>query len=116
MGAIPWRFKSSFAHQDGTHRVPLSYHLKQNDCMADNPHVQQIALHISPADRTGYLCFSAQLYNKNGAVHLTNVSISEFLTSGTQGTGIVLESGQTESATIYVGLQTKQISIGLTLA
>ncbi len=56
----------------------------------------------SPADGTAYLYLTAQLYNKNGVVNATDVSISDFSMPAIQGTGCVLASGQTSSINIYM--------------
>jgi len=57
---------------------------------------------ISPADGTAYVYLTAQLYNKDGEVNATNVSVSDFSLPLTPGTGLVLASGQTASAEVYM--------------
>jgi hypothetical protein len=63
----------------------------------------------SPTDGTAYLYLNAQLYNKDGPINATSVSVSDFSLSLTPGTGLVLGSGQTTSVSIQ--LLTSQTNI-----
>jgi hypothetical protein len=75
----------------------------RNDYTSDNPapplHNQD---QTSPADGTAYLYLTAQLYDKDGQSNATNVSMSDFSLTSTAGTGLVLSSGQTAPANIYM--------------
>ena len=75
----------------------------RNDYTADNP---APPLHnqgqTSPADGTAYLYLTAQLYDKDGKLNSTNVSVSDFSLPAVPGTGGVLSSGQTTTVNIYL--------------
>jgi len=57
---------------------------------------------VSPADGTAYVYFTAKVYDGNGAVNATNVTVPDFWLPSTPGTALVLSSGQTASANIYM--------------
>jgi hypothetical protein len=75
----------------------------RNDYTSDNPapplHNQE---QTSPADGTAYLYLTAQLYNKDGQLNATNVSVSDFSLTSANGTGLVLSSGRTAPINIYM--------------
>jgi hypothetical protein len=75
----------------------------RNDYTSDNPapplHNQD---QISPADGTAYLYLTARLYDKDGQLNATNVSVSDFSLTAVSGTGLVLSSGQTSQVNIYM--------------
>ena len=82
----------------------------RNDYTSDNPapplnNQEQ----TSPADGTAYLYLTTQLYDKNGKLNSTNVSMSDFLLPTTSGTGLVLSSGQTTS--VNIKMTTSQTNI-----
>jgi hypothetical protein len=75
----------------------------RNDYTADNPAPPlQNQDQTSPADGTAYLYLTTQLYDKEGKLNATNVSISDFSLTEASGAGIVLSSGQTASFNIYM--------------
>jgi hypothetical protein len=75
----------------------------RNDYTSDNPAPPlQNQEHTAPADGTAYLYLTAQLHNKEGKLNSTNVSISDFSLTATNGTGLVLSSGQTALVNIYM--------------
>jgi hypothetical protein len=75
----------------------------RNDYTSDNPapplHNQD---QTSPADGTAYLYLTAPLYDKDGQLNATNVSMSNFSLTTASGTGLVLSSGQTAPVNIYM--------------
>jgi hypothetical protein len=75
----------------------------RNDYTSDNPapplHNQD---QISPADGTAYLYLTSRLYDKDGQLNATNVSVSDFSLTAASGTGLVLSSGQTSQVNIYM--------------
>jgi hypothetical protein len=82
----------------------------RNDYTSDNPAPPlNNQDQTSPADGTAYLYLTAQLYNKDGQLNATNVSVSDFALTAVSGTGLVLSSGQTAPVNIY--LSTSQTNI-----
>jgi hypothetical protein len=82
----------------------------RNDYTSDNPAPPlQNQDQTSPPDGTAYLYLTAQLYDKDGELNATNVSVSDFSLTSASGTGLVLSSGQTASVNIY--LATSQTNI-----
>jgi hypothetical protein len=83
----------------------------RNDYTADNPapplHNQQ---QTSPADGTAYLYLTAKLYDKDGQLNATNVSVSDFSLTAAPGTGLVLSSGQTAPVNIYMATSQTNIN------
>jgi hypothetical protein len=75
----------------------------RNDYTSDNPapplHNQD---QTSPADGTAYLYLTTKLYDKGHQLNATNVSVSDFSLPTVPGTGLVLSSGETASAKIYM--------------
>jgi hypothetical protein len=65
---------------------------------------------VFPADGTAYLYLNAQLYDKNGLVNATNVSVSDFSVPKTIGTGLVLASGQTASTDLWIATDNTKIN------
>lgn len=75
----------------------------RNDYTSDNPAPPlQNQDQTSPADGTAYLYLTAQLYDKEGKLNATNVSISDFSLTAVSGAGLVLSSGQTTPVNIYM--------------
>jgi hypothetical protein len=72
----------------------------RNDYTADEP-APPVESPISPADGTAYLCLTAQPVNGDASASSSLVT-GDFQIPGTQGTGLVLASGQTASAQILV--------------
>ncbi len=83
----------------------------RNDYTSDTPapplHNQE---QTSPADGTAYLYFTAQLFDKNGQLNATNVTVSDFSLTATSGTGLVLSSGQTGIVNIYMATSQTNIN------
>jgi hypothetical protein len=80
----------------------------RNDYSAENPPPPNVTP-VSPADGTVYVCLKTELYNENGVVNVTNVTVGDFSVPETSGSGFVLASGQTASIEIY--LATSQLVI-----
>jgi hypothetical protein len=83
----------------------------RNDYTSDNPappldNQEQ----TSPADGTAYLYLTAQLYDKEGQLNATNVSVSDFSLTAASGTGLVLSSGQTAPVNIYMATSQTNIN------
>jgi hypothetical protein len=83
----------------------------RNDYTSDNPappldNQEQ----TSPADGTAYLYLTAQLYDKEGQLNATNVSVSDFSLTAASGTGLVLSSGQTAQVNIYIATSQTNIN------
>ncbi len=81
----------------------------RNDYTSEDAPPPPNGLPISPADGTAYVYFTAQLYNGNGAINATNVTVPDFLLPSTPGTALVLSSGQTASANIYMSTDKTRI-------
>jgi hypothetical protein len=83
----------------------------RNDYTSDNPapplHNQD---QTSPADGTVYLYLTAQLYEKDGQLNATNVSVSHFSLPAVPGTGLVLSSGETAPVNIYMATSQTNIN------
>jgi hypothetical protein len=67
-------------------------------------------LPISPADGTAYVYFTAILYNKDGAVNASNLTIPDFWLPSTPGTALVLASGQTAQTNIYLSTDQRDVT------
>jgi hypothetical protein len=75
----------------------------RNDYTSDNPAPPLNNQDpTSPADGTAYLYLTAKIYDKEGQLNATNVSVSDFSLTAISGTGLVLSSGQTSSFNIYM--------------
>lgn len=72
----------------------------RNDYTADEP-APPVEGPLSPADGTAYLCLTARPLNGDGAAS-SSLMTGDFQVLGTQGTGLVLASGQTASAQIFL--------------
>ena len=82
----------------------------RNDYTSDNPPPSlPNKVQTSPADGTAYLYLTAQLHNKDGTLNATDVSVSDFSLPSTQGTGLVLASGQTTSVNIFMAISQTNI-------
>lgn len=83
----------------------------RNDYTSDNPapplHNQ---VQTSPSDGTAYLYLTAKLYDKDGQLNATNVSVSDFSLPAVQGTGLVLSSGETAQVKIYMATSNMNIN------
>jgi hypothetical protein len=73
----------------------------RNDYTADEP-APPIDIPIAPADGTAYVFLTAHLFGNAGAINTTNITAGDFSLPSTSGTGLVLASGQTASANIYM--------------
>ena len=83
----------------------------RNDYTSDNPPPPlPNKYQTSPADGTAYLYLTAQLYNKDGALNATDVSVSDFSLPSTKGTGLVLASGETTSVNIFMATSQTNIN------
>jgi hypothetical protein len=83
----------------------------RNDYTSDNPAPPlNNQDQTSPADGTAYLYLTAQLYDKDGKLNATNVSMSDFSLPTKSGTGLVLSSGQTTSIKIYMATSQTNIN------
>jgi hypothetical protein len=83
----------------------------RNDYTSDNPAPPLTNQdQTSPADGTAYLYLTAQLYDKEGQLNATNVSVSDFSLTAASGTGLVLSSGQTATVNIYMATSQTNIN------
>jgi len=83
----------------------------RNDYTSDNPAPSlPNQIQTSPADGTAYLYLITQLYNKGGALNSTNVSVSDFSLPAIPGSGLVLSSGETAPAKIFIATSHTDIS------
>ena len=83
----------------------------RNDYTSDNPAPPlQNQDQTTPTDGTAYLYLTAKLYDKDGQLNATNVSVSDFSLTATSGTGLVLSSGQTASINIYMATSQTNIN------
>jgi hypothetical protein len=86
--------------QKGSPLFTISVTLR-NDYNSDNaPPPNEMP--ISPADGTAYVYLNAVLFDRNGNINATNVSKSDFSIPNLSGSGLVLASGQTAMANIWM--------------
>jgi len=82
----------------------------RNDYSFDDAPPAPNGLPVSPADGTAYVYFTARLYDGNGAINATNVTVPDFWLPSTPGTALVLGSGETASANIYMATDSTSVT------
>jgi len=104
---------SSYGNANETYTTPAGQFVQQgsplfiitvtlrNDYSSEEAAPPPNEVPVSPADGTAYVYFTAKVYDENGAVNATNVTVPDFSLPSTPGTALVLSSGQTASANIY---------------
>ncbi len=87
--------------QKGTNLLKIDVVLR-NDYSSECPPPPAGRVPMSPVDGTAYVFLSVQIFNQKGRVNATNVSLSDFLLPSDSGNGLVLASGQTGEAHIWL--------------
>ena len=104
----------TYTSTDG-HEIPKGSRLfvisvtLRNDYTNENP-PPSMGTPVSPVYGTAYICLNFTLHSKGGTVSAINVTPADFSPPSADETGLVLASGQTNSADIYLATNRTDIS------